>query len=413
MPQSASTSQLEANLGLYRFYGIASRLFFWFPTSVLFFLERTSLGTTFQLLSVYFLTVVALEVPSGWASDRFGRVLMLRLASVSWLLAYTLLVAAGSSFVLLAIGQMLVALGFASASGTDSSFHFDTLEAAGREGEFEEREGRVASNGLIGTTAAALIGGALGLIDLRLPFAASALAAVVLVVITARMVEPIPEHDHDADGTPLLEPPPKLFDAVRYLGQPAIAWIFLFMLVQQPLESLALDNMQPWLTRATGATLDAAGRAPLYSGVLVAIISLIGAASARGASWFRQTLGLRRALTCLALIEVVILGAMALTFSPWIIGILALRSTQAAAGPVIVAAAVAPLVARNHRATFLSLGSLAGRGANGIALAWLGTLDEFESVLTQSFAIGLVCVALLMAAGLVLPTRSTETFSPS
>ena len=45
----------------------------------------------------------------------------------------------------LAIAQVLLAAGFAFNSGTDTSFHFDSLVAVGREDEFADREERIAS----------------------------------------------------------------------------------------------------------------------------------------------------------------------------------------------------------------------------------------------------------------------------
>ena len=89
---------------------------------------------------------------------------------------------------------------------------------------------------------------------------------------------------------------------------------------------------------------------------------------------------------------------MALAVSPRLIPLLALRTTQAPAAPVLIAAATAPLVAKQHRATFLSLGSLSGRLTYGVALLGLGYVDEFSRVAAIG-AIGAVAALLLLLAG--------------
>ena len=414
-----TTDRLEANLGLYGQHQVAARLLFWFPTSILFFLSQVELGVALRLGAVYFLSVVVVEVPSGWMSDRFGRVITLRLGATWWIVAYTLFLVAGSSVLVLSAAQVFVALGFAFLSGTDSSFHFDSLEALGRPEEFEAREARVARNAFLGTTAAAVAGGSLGLIDLRLPFAASLVAACYQLVVALRMTEPAAAAGSAGDEAPSLEPTSsqqplssqeptssrqqrQLVAVAGYLRRSGLAWIFLFMTVQQPLESLAFDLIQPWLAELVGTDLSDAGLAPLYSGLLVATISLVGAVAAANSHVLRRRVGLRAALITLAAIEAAILLGMALVISAWLVPLLALRSTQAAAAPVLVASATAPQIARNHRATFLSMGSLAGRLAYGLILLVLGGIDDLQTVLTSAAVIGIASVLALVAASAAL-----------
>ncbi len=399
MPDPTSRPVLQRNLNLYGRHQVASRLLFWFPTSILYFLSKVELGTTLRLGAVYFLSVVILEVPSGWLSDRLGRVPLLRIAAVAWVGAYSAFLVAGSSVGILVAAQFLVALGFAAMSGTDSSFHFDTLEALGQSDEFEKLEARTARNAFLGTTVAAVIGGALGLIDLRLPFAASLVAALYQLTLAMRMAEPV----FHQRGLTAFDPtrPRQIRSSLGYLRRPGLAWLFLFLTVQQPLESLAFDLIQPWLAELTGASLADSGIAPLYSGLLVAAISLVGAASAARSHQLRLRFGLRGALGILASIEALILVGMALAISPWLVPLLALRSTQAAAAPVLVASAAAPLIARHHRATFLSLGSLSGRLAYGLALLGLGLVNDLDRVLSIGAALGVASVIVLFLGSLV------------
>ncbi len=392
-------------------YKIAAHLYFWLPTSILFLLSRVGLAATFRLAAIYFLAVVVLEIPSGWLSDRFGRVLTLRIAALSWLVAFSTFLMAGSSFAWLAVAQVFLALGQASRSGTDSSFHYDTLEALDRAAEFEQREARAARNGFLGTTVVAAIGGALGLIDLALPYVAALVAAGYELMLTLRMVEPPP-----AAGLPARahrESPGQIRATLRYLRRPGLAWLMVYMALQQPLEGLALDLIQPWLTEVTGGSFADPGLASLYSGVIIAAISIVGAAAAAKSHQLRRAAGLRGALIILASIEALLLVGMAIVMSPWLIPLLAMRSAQPAVAPVLTASAASPHLAKHHRATFLSMGSVFGRMLYGFVLIALGFIDELALVLTASALIGVVSVLILVAAGRVFGRDDLEMPTPA
>lgn len=364
------------------------------------------------MAAVYFLSVVLLEVPSGWASDRFGRVHLLRLAAASWVAAYCLFLLAdaafGANIWLLSSAQVLVALGFASLSGTDASFHYDTLEAADRAKEFERSEATISRNAFIGTTIAAIVGGGLGSLDLVFPFVASALAALYQLRLATRMVEPARAlADTSANGHDVsakeggFNPVADSLKALLRKGTAgrALRWLFLFMIVQQPLEGMALDLMQPWLSRLADTSNWPVSPA-LASGFMVAILSLVGAVSAAKAHALRLRLGLRTALSALAAIEAAIIAGMALFNTVWLLPLLALRSTQAAAAPVLTTAAVAPMISRSERATFLSLASLAGRLAYGLTLLSLGQIGNQDTMFRVAAALGFALFVLLFVAGL-------------
>ena len=64
---------LERNTTLYPWYRAGYEAYFWLPVFFLYFNERFSIERVLQLEAIYFLSVVLLEVPSGYFSDRIGR----------------------------------------------------------------------------------------------------------------------------------------------------------------------------------------------------------------------------------------------------------------------------------------------------------------------------------------------------
>src|SRR5690606_36012047 len=128
---------MPRNLQLYPWYLTLYSCFFWLPVFFLYFSRRVSPDEVLILEAIYYAAVVLLEVPSGYASDRLGRKLTLLLSALCFSLAYTLF-AASEGFLALAVAQALLGAAFALNSGTDSAFHYDSLQALGREAEFGE-----------------------------------------------------------------------------------------------------------------------------------------------------------------------------------------------------------------------------------------------------------------------------------
>ena len=85
-----SDRSLERNLQLYGWYFPLSRTYFWSPIFFLFFSERFSIEQILQLQSLYYVSAVVLEVPSGYLSDRVSRTATLLMSALASVLSYAL-----------------------------------------------------------------------------------------------------------------------------------------------------------------------------------------------------------------------------------------------------------------------------------------------------------------------------------
>ena len=407
MTTAAQRMGLERNLRLVSLHALASGALFWLPTMVLYTRSVFGLGRAVMLSGIYYLFVVALEVPSGWASDRFGRVPTLRAAALSWIVAHGLFLVAGDSFVAFAAGQAFLAGGFAALSGTDVSFHYDSLESVDRAGEYQARQGRVASLGYRSMAAAALIGGGLGFVDLRLPYAAALILALIQFGVTMAMTEPVVDGALD----PVHALAGQIGDCVRYLARPLLGWIFFYGVAMVVLEHVAFTLLQPWLTEASGATAQAVESTPVLSGVVMAAVAAVGAVAARAVDPLARRFGIPLVLVALGVLSAGIVTTMALSFSLLVLAAVAFRSVQGAAAPVLISAAVAPRVRPNQRATFLSLNSLAGRLVWGSILLGVGGMIDEDLRLglgvLSAIAWGFVA-ALIASLVLVVPRIPTS-----
>ena len=392
---------LERNINLYPKYRAAADAMAWLPVFFLYFSERLSLSEVLLLEAVYYIAVVFIEVPSGYMSDRFGRRRTLLLSCIAILAAYVFFLFSGS-FTGLAVGQLLLAAGIAFRSGTDTAFHYESLQALEREEEYGDREAIAGKYGFVSTAVAALAGGVLGSINLALPYWLSAMTAAVSIYAVACFSEP-----HRKDDTPPNSGfTTQLQSCVTYLKHPLIKWIFIYTIFMYVIVHIPYELYQPYLGLLEQQNQLSGMSAPLLAGILFALTALVASiASAYSMQW-QRLVGLMPLLTIAAIIELVIIVTMAILLHPLIAAALILRSGPMAVIQAPVNATLAPLIENTHRATFLSIKSLASRLAFAvllIAYSYLTTdahstnwndLSLLLRVSAVAGVVGLICLYL-------------------
>lgn len=397
-PPSRVTDSLRA----YALHQRAVGSLFWLPTVFLYLLEQVGLSRALQLGALYYLTVVVVEVPSGWFSDRVGRVVSLRVTAVAWTVTHLLFLLGGTLPIVGA--QLLLAVGYAFLSGTDATFHFDTLDGVGRADEFERREAEARRGLLFATAAAAVVGGCLGFVDLRLPFLASLGAAVVQFASTMRMTEPPRRQRRSTVGADLRS-------VARALRTPVLAWVTLYVVAEVILIHLVAELAPPYISMVLDRPADDPAAAAVIAGVVAAVVAMSGAISLGWVDRARGRFGVAAVLVVLALASAGAVVLMATVTSLVILLAVVTRGVQAAATSVLVPGIVARRVERQHRATVLSVTSLAGRCTYGVVLFALAAAgDGLPVVLDRAALIAVVtAVAALAAARVPAVARGLRT----
>ena len=359
---------------LYQWYATLAEASFWVPVFFLYFAAYMPLDAVLQLEAFYFLSVVMIEVPSGWLADRLGRRPTLLAGAVLMAVSHLMLfigpwVMAGDAFgsplfVFFAVGQGLRAAGVAFRSGTDTALHHDALAACGLSSEFADREARASKRRFLGAAAAAVIGGGVAVIDLRLPYACSFMVAIAMIIVIARMREPSASADARSRANIFKQ-------AVSCFAQwksSALLLLFVFAAMMLVLNHIPYEYFQPYIEEAIGQDGLAAASTPIVTGLHVAvtfwIASLVSAKSIR----IRNRIGLWGVLLLAMGLQVLTIGLMSLWLSPIIVLFLLLRSCPRALMTPPLNAAVTGAVPTKLRATYLSIQSFVGR------LSFSGTL---------------------------------------
>jgi MFS family permease len=377
-------------------YCINRNLVFWLPVFFLYFSSLLSVSEVLLLEAIYYASVVTLEVPSGYLSDRVGRRLTLIAAMLCWVVACGLF-AATQSFAFFAAAQVLMAAGMAFNSGTDSSMLYDSLDALDRSDEFARRESRAQALGSAAMAVAALVGGALSGFDLRIAYVLSSLGALGAMLCAASFAEPLAPHDEPKT--------PSRPESLRTLStHPVLRWMFAFTVGMTVINHVPYELFQPWVDLFLGSSEGLYSSTPAATGALVAVMMAASALASTVAVPLQERFGTSPVLLASTLIQAAVIASLTVPPHMTVVALLALRSVpQGLSGPV-AAAAIHPHLPSSVRATWLSIQSLGGRLAFALTLMtasfWTAQASMSAALISSLAAVATVG-ALLLAAGLM------------
>ena len=181
---------LTANLNkLYILRGLA---FAWFPISTIaLFYESYGLDVEQMVLlkTILSLSVLMLEVPSGYIADLWGRKACLVVGSGIWVCSWSIY-CTGSSFSDFAIAEILTGVAGSLISGANTALAYDTLLQLGREQYYQIWEGRLVAIAGISEAVCGLIGAAIAAVNLVYPFYLQTLCLIIYFCLALTLVEP-------------------------------------------------------------------------------------------------------------------------------------------------------------------------------------------------------------------------------
>lgn len=374
-----------------RHYRNNARLLMWFaPFQALaisagylvpFFLEKgLDQSDIFLLQSIFSLTVVLWEVPSGWVADRIGRARSIQLSAP---LAATSMIAYGFSdfFWQFVLCEMLLALAHGLISGADQALLIDSLKADGRDDDYVRSAQRIHSFGFAGIVAGLPISVALvHFIGVSATIVADGVATLLGFLIVARLVEP-PVHETDElDALTLKQATKQLFTSQE------CRWLIALTVIL-----------------STSTYIGAWLNAPYYTsiGVPLILFSTLGAGRSLLKAWLSHRVhiehDIKRSMGVFAVLAGLPYMLMA-TGQPWlafaVFGHDAVHSLQAAP----LAHRYNKFISSRYRAMLNSVVGLLMRLAFAIAGPLAGYSVDHLGLQRGLFVIGTTCGALALFA---------------
>jgi len=143
----------------------------------------------FVLKSIYSVAIVAMEIPSGWMADIWGRKKTLIFGSILGSAGF-LMYSFSYGFWAFVLAEVILGIGYSFVSGADSAMLFDSLKAAKKTDEYVKQEGRITSAGNFAEAFAGIAGGFLAAISLRTPFYFQFVVAALAIPASLTLLEP-------------------------------------------------------------------------------------------------------------------------------------------------------------------------------------------------------------------------------
>ena len=160
------------------------------PVVVLFYQDNgMGMHEIFVLKSIYSVAIVAMEIPSGWMADIWGRKKTLIFGSILGSAGF-LMYSFSYGFWAFVLAEVILGIGYSFVSGADSAMLFDSLKAAKKTDEYVKQEGRITSAGNFAEAFAGIAGGFLAAISLRTPFYFQLVVAALAIPASLTLLEP-------------------------------------------------------------------------------------------------------------------------------------------------------------------------------------------------------------------------------
>ena len=336
------------------------------------------------LKSVYYLTVMAIDVPLGVVADRLGRRTVLALAALANA-ASCAVYAAGAGFAMFLCAELLAALTTSLQSGAESALLFDSYAADERTHEFARATGTLEAAGLAGGTVGFSLAGLLLASDgsAAPTYVASSVLSAVGVLASLGFVEPprvvtLRLRAHVAETLRALVATPGLLATLVYAS-----------LVYAALRAANALVWNPVLERA-GVPLSGFG-------ALTAAVSLLGAFTAWRAAAIERRLGALPLALTIACSLVAMFALLALSPGVWATPILVSHGLPLGVAPVLIADLLNRRIeSSERRATLLSFESLFQRGLYGAIVYFAATALDRHGL--QTVLLGFAGLAVLALA---------------
>lgn len=199
----------------------------------------------FVLQSVYSLSIVLLEIPSGYFADALGRKNTIAIGASLGFIGFAIY-SVSYGFWGFLVAEVVLGFGQSMISGADSALLYDSLVFYKQQDRYVKHEGRMISVGNFAEALAGVLGGLLATISIRYPYYGQTLVALAALPAAFTLIEPKTEHNRLELGWK------QLFDVVRFaiVNNLELRWnIFLSSVVGASTLTMAWF-VQPWLIRA-------------------------------------------------------------------------------------------------------------------------------------------------------------------
>jgi len=389
---------MNRNIALYPYFQFCRSLIFWQAIWFLYFESVVSASEAILLAAIFDLSVVVLEVPSGYFSDYLGRRLSLMISLIASM-AGCLLLFSSTSFAVFVVAQVLLGAGGAFVSGTDNALLYDSLAEQSRQDEVAAQEVRAWRFTYSALAISAITGGYLSMEAFRPAYLITAIALLAGLVIVFMFREP----PHAREHTSTMQPWRQISTVFSRLQDRALFWVFIFAVGAYVLSHVPYVFAQPYLKEVL-SKVGYASDTPVVSGIITAAMMMVSVVAGAFVLALRKRIGTTGMLLLAMLMQTGLILALAFLIHPAVIFLLVFRMVPDALSKPLILEIIHPRIESGYRATYLSFQSLFGRltlSGTLILSAWFTTDAQsvteatLRTILPYYGAAGLVLIGVL------------------
>ena len=376
--------KLYKNIKLFYIYSLFDELLIIGPIMVIYlFFKGFSFSEIMLLQSISAIAIVIFEVPTGAIADKVGRKFSIGLSKLMWILSLLIYIL-GTSFLDIAIAEIVFSIGITLKSGADSALLYDSLKALDREEEFTKIQGRARSNIYITQGIGAIVASFVYSINEYLPMIFSIGFMIIAFVVVLLFEEPPIEDKKGKYGE-------KYFTQIKESGKyvihhPKIKSIAIFAMIFFAFMRAGFWFYQPYMESVNVSVK--------YFGIFFFFFNMTAALAS---SKSNLIISFSKKRTFMFMIALLWLSFLILGFSHHWLAIMAILPQQVARGlysPVINKYSNKHIPS-NKRATVLSFISLASSLSAAIVLPMIGVLKDKTDIFTSYTVIGVILIVIM------------------
>ncbi|WP_414838005.1 MFS transporter [Candidatus Nanosalina sp. VS9-1] len=381
---------LESNIWKIYLRKIISSFALFTPVIVLFFLDNGLSMTEVALLqTAYSVTVVGLEVPSGYFADLYGRRTSLTLSGL-FLAAGIGLYSIGTGFYEFLLAEMIFGVGAVLESGVLSAVMYDSLQELDLEDKYNQIWGKATFYGLVSVAVASILGGFIGEFSLRAAIMAMVPLYILLIPLSLSLREPSKHEDLKDESSR------KLKGILKYcVNSVKIRWLVVYAAIIAAAGKSAYYLYQPYF--------QISGIQVAYFGLIFAGLSIISAVAARKAYTLENFLGRRKSLLSLLGVTVAAITLLGFFQNIAVVVFAACLSAVRGFSKPVISDYLNGLISSEMRATVLSVRGLVSRAAFAVSFPVVGLVVDtysyqvaFNVIAASTGFIGLLAFILLL-----------------
>lgn len=344
-----------------------------------------------QILTIegaFSLTVVLLEIPSGYFADIFGRKLSIVLGSLSALIGITFFVL-GNTFWDFLVAEVILGIGISFVSGAREALLYDSLVEMKKENEYKKTMGNMFFVTRIASTVASISGGLMAAVFLRLPFYLTIIPYALWFLISLTYVEP-KRHKMEFEHWEHF----KLILKDSFINNKKLRYIIIYSAVSTGFFIIAF-----WFYQDYMRYIDFPIK---YFGIIIAATSLISGFGGKYAKEFEKTIGPKVSLLAIPIVPALCWISMAAFDIPAALIFAMIACFFWGFSTPIFSDAIQKITSADRRATVNSLTSFLRRIIFVALAPMLGAVSDIYTVKTALIITAILVLTLSGISALTL-----------